>query len=187
MIYLKLWEFIKKSRNYFLIASIIFIISAVIGFIFPVFFIDYIQSFIEKISELTAGMGFFRLFLFILGNNLQAAFIVTLSGILFGIFPVLLAVFNGYVLGFVANKAVGALGASVLLRLLPHGIFEIPALILSLGLGLRLGMFVFRKKGKRKKEVVYSFVNSVRVFFYIILPLLIIAALIESALIVLLK
>ena len=187
MIYSKLWAFIKESRNYLLIAGLLFMASAVIGFIFPVFLIDYITSFMEQIAGLTDGMGFFRLFLFILGNNLKTTFIVILSGILAGVSPILLAVFNGYVLGFIAGKAVGALGTSVLLRLLPHGIFEIPALILSLGVGLRLGMFIFKKRGKRKKELIHSFVNSLKVFFYIILPLLVIAAIIESALIVMLK
>jgi len=31
-------------------------------------------------------------------------------------------------------------------RLLPHGIFELPAVFISLGMGLKIGMFIFQKK-----------------------------------------
>ena len=36
--------------------------------------------------------------------------------------------------------------SSDLFRLLPHGIFELPAIFISLGLGLRFGMFIFQKE-----------------------------------------
>lgn len=187
MIYRQLWKFIKESRIYFLIIGLIFAASIIIGLIFPVFFIDFIKQFIEQISAKTAGMNFLQLFAFILANNLQTAFIGMIFGALFGILPVVFSLFNGYVLGFVSGKVVLLSGASNLWRLFPHGIFEIPAVILSLGLGLRLGMFFLAKKGKRKREFFHTFFNSIKVFFYIILPLLIIASLIESWLIVMLK
>jgi stage II sporulation protein M len=260
MVYEEIWEFIKESRNYFFIALGLFAISALIGFIFPIFFIDIIKKLIEDLASRTAGMNFFQLFIYIFENNLQTAFTGIILGILFGIFPLIIVLFNGYVLGFVANKAVAVAGASVLLRLLPHGIFEIPALILSLGLGLRLGMFIFHAKDKNKaiisfvvsllsfiiissiflgllslmgiinlnapvlNNIIFSLLffiievailffsyflgtrflskkdrtlvfyklkldseNSLRVFLYIILPLLLIAAIIETGLIILLK
>ena len=84
-----------------------------------------------------------------------------------------------------ANKVAAGNGYLILLRLLPHGIFEIPALILSLGLGLKLGFFIFTKN--KKKYLKDNLINSLRVFVYIILPLLIIAAIIEASLMVLMK
>jgi len=185
--YLMVWKFLKESKNYFFAVILIFAAAILIGFIFPVFFIDFIKKFIEDTANKTAGMGYWQLFIFIFGNNLQAAFIGMMFGIALGIFPLVLAVFNGYVIGFVMNKAVSLGGAGVLWRLLPHGIFEIPALIISFGLGLRLGMFIFKKKGRRKKEFFYSFNNSIKVFIYLVIPLLLIAALIESWLVLVLK
>jgi len=105
-------------------------------------------------------------------------------GIMLSIFPVLSALVNGYVLGFVASKVSAGSGFFVLWRLLPHGIFELPALFISLGLGLKLGTFVFQKK-KLKTLREYLF-ETIRVFFFIIIPLLIIAAIIEGSLISLL-
>lgn len=185
--YKQIWKFIKESRNYFYLVLGLFIVSILIGYIFPVFFSDFIKKFIEEIVKKTEGLKNWQLFIFILQNNLQTAFLGLIFGILFGILPLILILFNGYVLGFVANKTVAIAGSGVLIRLLPHGIFEIPAIILSFGLGLRLGMFIFKKSGQRKKEFMYSFGNSMKTFLYVIIPLLIIAALIETWLIVILK
>ncbi|HJX50295.1 MAG TPA: stage II sporulation protein M, partial [Candidatus Nanoarchaeia archaeon] len=69
----------------------------------------------------------------------------------------------------------------VLLRLLPHGIFEFPAIILALATGIRLGLFWF--SDNKKKEFVKRVEGSLRVFLFVILPLLIIAAIIEGFLI----
>ena len=93
----------------------------------------------------------------------------------------LFAILNGYLVGFVASMAVGSGGVIVLWRILPHGIFELPAVFISLGLGLKFGTFIFQKK------ILESFRrflwNSLRVFLLIVLPLLIIAAIIEGCLI----
>jgi|WetSurMetagenome_2_1015567.scaffolds.fasta_scaffold112749_2 stage II sporulation protein M len=179
------WKFIKESRNYFFIVSAIFLVFVVIGFFFPIFFIDYINQFIKQIVAQTNGMNSIQLFIFILQNNVSAAFLGLVLGFFLGVMPIFYAAFNGYLIGFVANKVVAVSGGLVLLKLFPHGIFEIPALILSLGLGLRFGMFIFRKKGKRKKDFLYSLENSLRVFLYVIIPLLLIAAIIETGLIIL--
>jgi stage II sporulation protein M len=180
------WKFLKDSKFYFLSILVLFFVSIAIGFIFPVFFQDFIKRFVEETLKKTEGLGFFQLFVFILLNNLTTAFIGIIFGLVLGVFPVVLTLLNGYVLGFIANKAVGVAGASVLLRLLPHGVFEIPALIIALGLGLRAGTFIFRKN--RTRETFFSeFENSLRVFLFVVLPLLFIAALIETSLILLLK
>lgn len=179
--YKKSWDYLKKNKIYFLIVLIIFIISVLVGFLFPVFFIELIRKFVLELADKTENMNFLQLLIFILENNLTTSFFGMLLGVLFGIFPLLLVIFNGYVLGFVSNKTAGALGFSVLFRLIPHGIFELPALVLSLGLGLKLGMFIFSKS--KKKYLAENFENSLRVFVYVILPLLIIAGIIETCLI----
>jgi len=179
--YKKIWGYLKKNKIYFLIILVLFIISILIGFLFPVFFVEFIKKFILELADKTKNMNFFQLLIFILENNLTTAFFGMLLGVFFGIFPLLLVIFNGYVLGFVSNKTVGLLGFNVLFKLIPHGIFELPALVLSLGLGLKLGMFIFSKN--KKKYLYENFENSLRIFIYVILPLLIIAGIIETGLI----
>lgn len=183
--YKKSWIFIKECKVHIIAVVILFFVSVIIGFLFPVFFVDFIKKFIEEISGRTVGMNYVQLFLFILQNNLFASVIGMISGILIGVIPLFYAWLNGYVLGFVMNKTVAAQGASVLLNLLPHGVFEMPALFLSLALGLKIGWFVFGK-GDRKKNFYYILKNAAMTFILIVIPLLIIAAIIEAGLIVLL-
>jgi len=179
------WKFIKESRNYIYFISILFLISATLGFSYPIFFTDIIKNLIEEIAGKTSGLGFFNLFLFILWNNASTAFTGVILGVLLGIVPLLFCFFNGYVLGFVMNKSseVGFFG--VLARILPHGVFELPALAISLAIGLRLGLFYFEKRKKKEKlgdKMVYIFKNSLMVFLLVVIPLLLIAAFIETCL-----
>jgi stage II sporulation protein M len=176
------WKYLKENQNYFLVILFLFSYSAMIGFFFPVFFKEVIEEFIKKLIEKTAGMNFFQLLVFIFQNNLTTAFTGLLLGLALGLFPLLSIFFNGYVLGFVVSKTTDVFGYGVLWRLIPHGIFELPALIISLGLGLKLGMFIFAKEGKRKKQLMYDLENSLRIFVFIVLPLLLAAAIIETSL-----
>ena len=102
-------------------------------------------------------------------------------GIFFGIFPLWFTLQNGYVLGFVSSISVGEAGIGSLWRIIPHGIFELPAIFISLGLGIKLGSFVFYKDSRKKFNEFLK--NSLRVFIFIVIPLLVLAGIIEGFLI----
>jgi len=180
------WKYLKESKIYFLIIILVLFFSILVGFFYPVFLIELIKKFIEEIIAKTQGMNFFQLFLFIFKNNFMTALFGIILGVFFGIIPIVMVFFNGYVLGFVAGFSFREFGLISLWRLLPHGIFEMPALILSLGLGLKLARFIFAEYGTKKQVLKYDLENSLRVFLFVILPLLLIAGLIETALIFLL-
>ena len=128
--------------------------------------------------EKTQDMSRYELIDFIFFNNLQSCFFGFLFGFFLGIFPIVIAILNGYVLGFVGKLAVEKGGISVLWSLLPHGIFELPAIFISLGIGLKFGTFIFQKEiGKSFKDY---FFNGLKVFILVVILLLIIAAIIEG-------
>ena len=182
------WKYIKECKNqiYFIIALILG--SALVGLIYqPPEIYDLIQKFLQDILRQTQGLNWWEMIIFILNNNLQSSFFSMILGVFFGIFPILAGFSNGYVLGFVAEKAVAIEGPLTLWRLLPHGIFEFPAIILSLALGTRFGMFWFAGKGKKKKEFFRRLESSLRVFLFVVIPLLVIAAIIEGILVVILS
>jgi len=183
--YASSWNFIKSSRNYILFVFFLFLLFITIGVIYPVFLEEQIKAYLLNLFESIETYGFLQLFLFILKNNASSALFGMILGIIFGIFPIMAVAMNGYVLGFVAGKSVEIAGLPILLRLIPHGIFEIPAVFISLGIGARLGLSIFTKAGR--KSFNENLKNSIRTFVFIILPLLVIAALIESALIVLMR
>lgn len=181
--YRKSWAYIKESKKFIYFVILLFLIFSFIGFFIPApdFLSKYIISYLKSLLEQTKDFSNFDWIKFIFFNNLKSSFFAVIFGVFFGIFPFFGAIVNGYLLGFVASMSVADGGFLVLWRILPHGIFELPAIFISLGLGLRLGSFIFEKKKKNSFKM--FFLNSLRVFFYIILPLLIIAAIIEGNLI----
>ena len=176
-------DYIKDSRNFIYSIMIIFLSFSFIGFFVPAppMLEARILEFIEELLRKTGGLSQLELIKFIFFNNIQSSFIGMLFGIILGIFPVIATVANGYLLGFVAEKTAEAGGISILWRIFPHGIFELPALFISLGLGLKLGTFIL-KKNKLKTLAIYL-LKSIKTFIIIVIPLLIIAAVIEGSLI----
>lgn len=177
------WNYIKSSKNFIYAIIAIFVFFIFVGFFIPVpeVLSEQIFKFIQELIEKTKDFSQTELIKFIFLNNIQSSFIGMLFGAVLGIFPIIGAIFNGYLIGFVSAYSVESGGFLVLLNLVPHGIFELPAIFLSLGLGLKLGMFVF-EKNKFDKFTEY-FLNSLRIFILIVIPLLIVAALIEGILI----
>jgi len=176
--------YLGKIKKYFWFSVILFFVIGLVGFLFPIFFQEEILKLIQDLVKQTEGLGTLELINFIIFNNMKSAFFGMIFGIFLGLVPLGIIVVNGYVLGFVANKSVMVEGISVLWRLVPHGIFELPAIFISTALGLRLGMFLFFYRGKnRGAEFKKWFWNSLKVFILIVIPLLVIAGIIEGVLI----
>lgn len=219
-IYKSSFSYIFQCRQFIFISIAIFLIFFLLGFIVPAPKIieQEIFNLIKELSQRLEGVYGLELVSYIFFNNLFASLFGLIFGIFFGIFSVTSSITNGYVLGFVSALSVNAGGFSSLWKLLPHGIFELPAIFISLGLGLSLGFpFVYRyfKYYSNKKEglailfgilflfpaiVITALVdkrlrdyqirdfkhrlnNSLSVFFFVIVPLLIVAAIIEGLLI----
>ncbi|MBE0517209.1 MAG: stage II sporulation protein M [Methanophagales archaeon] len=180
-------EYLYSLRFYLLFVSLLFIGSIVLGY--RGFMSElFIESF-EKIQQLSEGIKdftefypswviFVAFFIVIFLNNAFTCFLNIITGPLIGIFPLFSAALNGGLLGWFAQEE----GLIVFLAIVPHGMFELPAYLLSAAIGLRLAREVLKRKGERqlKKELKKGF----KVYLILIVPLLIIAALIESALIV---
>ena len=182
--YKKSFRYIYDSKNFIYTIILIFLIFSLFGFFVPASdeLTEKIYQFIEDLVKQTEDFdSSYDWISFIFLNNLQSSFIGMVSGIFPVIFPVIFSIVNAYILGFVALITVNNEGFFVLWRLFPHGIFELPAIFISLGLGLKIGTFIFQK------EKINSFreyiVNSLKTFILIIIPLLIIAAIIEGTLI----
>lgn len=183
--YILAFNYIRESKNFIYLAIFIFLFFTFLGFFFPFpesFKISIMNYLLELVNE-TKGYTLTEMVLFLFNNNSISAFIALFSGFLFGIFPIFNALFNGLLLGIVGGYSVSEYGVFSLLRLLPHGIFELPAIFISLGLGLKLSTFILKEK---KLETLRDFfTKSLYVYIFVVLPLLVIAAIIEGMLIVL--
>ena len=174
--------YLKESKNYIFIAVLLFVLSGLIGFIFYnnfLFFDKFLKDIVDKIS----GLSLTGLILYIFYNNALSALIAILLGVAFGVFPVLNALLNGTLIGYVLARAsqIEGVGLGVAWRLVPHGIFELPAIFIAIGLGIRLGASFFNKNS----NVIFRerFKKSIVCYLVVIVPLLIVAACIEGLLI----
>ncbi|VVB83992.1 Stage II sporulation protein M [uncultured archaeon] len=185
--YKQSWKYLRDSRKFIYFAIGIFVLFALIGFFIPAPQIihDKIISFIKSILNQTQNMPQLDLISFIISNNVKSTFLGLFTGVFFGVYPLVSALANGYLLGFVSAISVSNGGILELWKIFPHGIFELPAVFISLGLGLKMGTAIFRKK--RWESFKNYLVNSLKSFLLIVIPLLIIAGIIEGTLMILIK
>lgn len=181
------WKYLGESKKFICAIIGIFSFFVLFGFFIPPpeFLYNQIMEFIKELVEMTKDMSMPQLIGFIISNNVQSTFFGVLLGMFLGFFPIINAIANGYMLGFVSSLSVENGGFLVLWKLLPHGIFELPAVFISLGLGLKLGTFILQKK--KLESFKNYFTNSIRIFLLIVIPLLVLAGIIEGSLMILLN
>ena len=181
--FLKAIFYVKSSKQYIYLAILVFFIFALIGFFVPVpdSLKNYMLDFIKELVKSTQGLSYFGMIKFLFSNNLQSSFIGIVSGAILSAIPMFFTIINGYFLGFVAAETVKEGGILTLWRILPHGIFELPAIFISFGLGLKFGTFLLQKDAFDNFRT--YFLESLRAFLFIVVPLLILAAIIEGSLI----
>ncbi len=139
---LRVRTYLKDSKREILLITFLFFLCAILGFIFyrSLHILDGVLS--ELVNQ-TLGLNVYGLVDFIFFNNLKSSFLGSALGIFFGVFPFFNVVLNGAVLGYVFHKVFLISGFTDFWRILPHGIFELPAVFISLGLGLRIGKCSF--------------------------------------------
>jgi stage II sporulation protein M len=181
--FIKTYLFKIKGLSFFL--SVIFIISIILGYYIANKYPDKTEEIIYKslkdVIEPAKDYSSFQLLSFIFFKNLAVAMIAVLSGIIFGFVPVLIIFVNGLVLGVVSYIFIEQFNIAVLLSgLLPHGIIEIPAIILSTASGLLIWRSFYRYVLYDENNLKNDFISAIKFFLLIITPMLIIAALIET-------
>jgi stage II sporulation protein M len=172
-----------NAKVYIFFTSLLFLVSAAAGYWVALKNQDGAMVIVDQISQVfgfAKNWNSFYIFLFIFLNNAIKALVVLILGVLFGLVPLLFIFINGFTIGliiFVAMQKIGV--AKVILSLVPHGILEIPAILLAAGYGLWLGS-VFYRSLKYKEPFKEPFLWAFKKYCKIILPLLFLAAFIEA-------
>jgi uncharacterized membrane protein SpoIIM required for sporulation len=123
---------------------------------------------------------------FIFSHNLRAVAVILLAGLVsFSVLGVLVYLIHMSVIGAVLGvfDLMGYSTVTVALAgLLPHGLFELPALILASAAVMRIGaVLVTPQVGRSMGEIMLeALADWVKVFLVLVLPLLGVAALIET-------
>ena len=114
-------------------------------------------------------------------HNALICAVMALLGLALGAITLLIIFDNGLAIGLVSAAAVGRTGFLLTLAaFLPHGVIELPAMALSAAIGLYLGYCVLISLFGRKVDVAREALVSARIFVVWVLPILLVAAFVES-------
>jgi len=178
--------FDRTIKPYILILALIFVTSFLVGTLASVSVRNDATRTFQLVADGYRGLAGGTLFFSLLFNNVIASIVVLVSGVLIGIIPILAIGSNGLLLGVLYRQTAEMQGYSnAALKVLPHGIFEISALLISASYGLWLGVMVVRRmRGKESTILSVHIAHAFRRYFIIVFPLLIAAAGIETVLII---
>ncbi|WNY23475.1 hypothetical protein MmiHf6_07820 [Methanimicrococcus hongohii] len=150
--------------------------SYVVGYFYPEIF-----EFLFNFSNLPED-GSLSVMVYIFLNNTRIVFMLMFLGFIFGLLPIVIILVNGFTIGIVAEYTIKYEGVVYLLTgLIPHGIIEIPAILLGAGVGYGSGVLASNVLIGRKtfEDFKQNFIGMTWIFFLIAVPLLFIAAIIE--------
>ena len=168
---------LKASRNFILLAVAVYCGAAVAGWIFAGD-LTFIRLQFEELARRFEGLGPLAFVARIFVHNLAASYLAMCFIALWGIIPFFMAAFNGILLGWFAGWMQGITWTQMLFFLVPHGMFEWPAMFMAFGVGMWRGMGGFFSphgvsRIQRWKRANYA-------YFVFVVPLLFVAAIIEG-------
>ncbi|MFZ2455011.1 MAG: stage II sporulation protein M [Candidatus Altiarchaeia archaeon] len=143
------------------------------GIMLPV--LKQLKEMVSHETNLETALGIFF-------NNYKVSIYLVVAGTL--ILPTLFIMFsNGFLMGFVIKYLqVKDLGLVFFLKgIIPHGIFELPAIFIAGGLGLRIGLSFFTVDNKKRAcDVSSSIREAAAIHILVVTPLLLLAAFVET-------
>jgi stage II sporulation protein M len=183
-ILIKELEYLRSSRKYIFIMTGIFIISVSAGFLASLKDFGLSGNYIDMLKQ---SFGWIKdlhpvgIMLVIFLNNAIKSLLAIVLGAGFGIIPLIFVGGNGILLGLVANQVSHEQGTLfILAAILPHGIIEIPMVLISSGLGLRLGYLMYSSIMGKETDMRSELIQSLRIYMRIVVPLLFVSAFVET-------
>lgn len=165
-----------------ILATTVFFVSIVVGTLIGQ---DIVQALIGQVGTvlepltLTGSLSVLLLLIVFVNNAIKALALIFL-GILVAVPPLLFIAVNGFVLGGLGSALASVNGSAyALASFAPHGVIEIPVILLAAALGLTAGMESVRWLARKESRVKLQLSNGLKVYVRWILPGLAIAALIE--------
>jgi stage II sporulation protein M len=177
-------QYLKDLRKEIGIVSLLFLLSAAIGYVVAIMHPEVVMQSLEELEGLVDLLKNLSpleiMFLIFLNNSIKSLFVLVL-GVFFGVVPLLFIAYNGYFLGIFSHKILMEQSLLYLAGgLLPHGIIEIPMVVISAAVGIRLGLKVIAAFKGESVSLKEEMLTGIKFFFYWIMPLLFIAAVVET-------
>lgn len=180
-------------RPWLLTAGVVFAFGFSIGIILyiaaPELIVDFkdaLKELAEKVSKDGKIQLSWQSVHFVFWQNFTAALIASFGGAIFGLPTIFISFVNFVLLGFLAGLAIFGSEAGqlnlfrFLVLIIPHGIFEIAAILFSVALGLKLGISWLLPKSKgQRTETFWLSLKQIFVMMPLVVILLFVAATIE--------
>jgi stage II sporulation protein M len=141
---------------------------------------DLMKLFEKEVAGQMDGQNPFDMFIKLFANNLEACILLFLGGASFGILTIFIMSLNGIVIGAIMELVSKNHSAVfVAAAILPHGIFEIPAFIISGALGILMAQSLIAE-WYGSGDTAIAAQAFARLFIVIIIPLVMTAACVEA-------
>ncbi|URJ43627.1 stage II sporulation protein M [Paenibacillus polymyxa] len=146
---------LHTTRRLILISAFLFCTSIMVGWLSTGTIQSMLAQQMEGLGEVAQRLHNsehpqWSFFVFIFFNNAIKCVLVIFMGAVFGIVPFIFLIVNGMVLGFVVHLQTD-MGRSmyevVVKGLLPHGVIELPVLIIACAFGLKFGINIMSTIG----------------------------------------
>jgi len=162
----------------------LFAISSYLGYIWAEENPESSELFVKNVSEniiFIKDLPPFLILVIIILNNTVKSLVSMVLGVFFGIVPVIFITFNGFLLGVVFDVYSRLHGSwKVAMALIPHGVIEIPAVLIACSYGLKLGLKLIERIMGKDTDLRGEFYKALRVYVKYVFPMLIIAAFVET-------
>ena len=142
-------------KRWIFVAVGLFAIGMAVGLVIPTDVADFLAEDLATLEELGIIFGPFQIStaIFIFLKNVSALLLSFIFSPILCLIPVLALIANGLVLSFVSALVVQEESLGLLLAaLLPHGIFELPALIIGEAAALSFGAMAIVALISKKKR-----------------------------------
>ncbi|MHC1631842.1 MAG: stage II sporulation protein M [Methanotrichaceae archaeon] len=175
--------YLRSIRSYIFLSVLFFLGSSILGFVAASRYPELAATQIEEVGKmfgwilnLSPPLMMAAIFL----NNLFTSTIAMLLGVGFGVVPAIVVTMNGIMVGIVAYHAISTEGTTFLVAaILPHGILELPIVLICIGAGFRLGHVLLLSIQGNDANLGDEMRAALRLLRWVV-PLLFLAAMIET-------
>jgi len=171
--------YLARIKRFVLLTFGLFFLSIWVGIVAGPHLPFQPLEFVRRAFGGLLGLGPVALVVAIFLNNALKSLAALLLGVLFGIAPAVFVMVNGFLIGALAQQLVQTRGlALVLAAFLPHGVLELPSVLISSAIGMRFGHKAVRSlmgQGELRNELR----AGLRFFLRWLVPILLVAAAVE--------
>lgn len=194
MSFSSLFKHFKEMKHYFIASTLVFAVGIWMGYSSPDSFGTIINGQLDRLQGTVGGLMQqdnmqWLLFLFILMNNTFLSIAIIYLGAFFALVPLYFLVSNGMLMGYLALGNTNGQDWWLFFKsIAPHGIIEIPAILLAGAYGIRFGFLMaegvltfpsLRRRAIMRNKL-YVFLKRTIPLIGVVAGMLLVAAIVES-------